>query len=179
MSSNIIELPRPLERAGHAVSPRAGGRSAPTPLDRAAETSTPAPRTVAPLPEGVAFTDRAVAALRDYLARNGLPEYQIFYNYFLDVDMDDVDQPLDRLGEPSAAWAPLSESAAAARDVTDVRFERDGPRAREPGCIHLARHQVVLARWFWMDPANDCLTSAWLLAAPTADHNARLRDAVR
>src|SRR5688572_17716054 len=61
----------------------------------------------APLPDGLAFTERAAAALRAYLERSGLASYRVFYNYLTDVDMADVDEYFDALGEAGAAWQPL------------------------------------------------------------------------
>jgi hypothetical protein len=136
----------------------------------------PAPP-VAPLPEGLAFTERAAADLRAYLDRAGLGEYRVFYNYYLDVDFDDVDEHLAALGEDGVAWEPLPGTLG--RGVTGVRVERGEARGSEPGCLHLRRHEVVLARWLWVDPADDYLKDVWMCAAPTADHYARLREAVR
>jgi hypothetical protein len=167
--NNTAEVLRPHERAGQAT-PRANALTITTPADAA-------PRLIAPLPEGVAFTERAAAALRAYLADAGLADYGVFYNHLVDVDMDDLDRHLEKLGEADAAWEPLPGFTAGG--VAEVRFEADVPRAHDPGVIHLRQHEVVLARWFWVSPADDWLQDVWLCAAPTPEHYARVRDELR
>src|SRR5688572_24102020 len=88
MLSNTTEIPRPPERAGpcHACA-RAAAHAAPF---------------TAPLPDGFTFTERAAEALRVYLAQAGLDGYRVFYNFYADVDMEEVDEHLDALGEAGA-----------------------------------------------------------------------------
>ena len=162
MLPNIIDLPRPPERAG---------------LCHACEKATAdATSSTAPLPNGFAFTERAAASLREYLARAGLDGYRVFYNFYADVDMEEVDEHLDALGEAGATWDPLPGLYGERCGVTDLRIDCDATRAREPGCIHLRKHEVVLARWLWMEVEDDRLLDVWLCAAPTFEHYVRLRD---
>src|SRR5687768_16239477 len=58
----------------------------------------------ASLPAGVALTERAVAALRAHLVGAGLRHYRIFHCG--DLDLHDVEQNLEALGESGAAWEP-------------------------------------------------------------------------
>lgn len=163
MFIHSMELPRP----GGRETRRARGRS------RNA-------RFTAPLPDGVAFTDRAAAALRHYLSAAGLGAYRVFYNYLTDVDMAEIDEHLDALGEAGATWEPLPDLATGdgGGGVADLQIEGDNTALRkDPGCIHLRRHGVVLARWFWVH-AEDYLCAVWLCAAPTHGHYTRLRDEV-
>jgi hypothetical protein len=131
---------------------------------------------VPPLPENLAFTEWAVACLRKYLDRAGLGHYRVFYNYILDCEMDDIDEHLKSLGE-SAAWEPLSVVTGGAEGLAAVQIKGNGTaRGQEPGCLNLRRHEIVLARWYWVDAAEDQLVHVWLCAAPTFDHYARLRE---
>src|SRR5687767_7557177 len=54
------------------------------------------------LPSSVVLTERVVAALRAYLVKEGLGHYRIFHSGHL--DLEDVEQHLEALGEDGAAW---------------------------------------------------------------------------
>ncbi len=165
MLSKTVEIPRPW--AGQTPSCTKSPAAAAATL-------------TAPVPQGLAFTERAAAGLREYLARVGLHSYRVFYNDWTDADLHDVDEHLEVLGEGAAAWEPLPGLFGTPAGVASVRLDHDGARHRESGCIHLRNHEVVLARWFWVNlDRYDSLFDVWLCAAPTADHYTRLRDAVR
>lgn len=185
MNTNITDAPSlPRERAPALPSRR---RSA---SKKAAALAGVDSATTAPLPDGLAFTERATSALRAALRRRGLRDYLVFYNYFADFDLDDLEEHLAALGEaPGTTWEPLPPLARGTRrrrhgracppGVANVRLERDRVRGLVPGFIHLRRHDVVVARWFWLNPVDDTLVAAWLCAAPTFEHYGRLRDELR
>ena len=155
MYANIVELPSPQRKIAR-------------------------PETLgSPLPVSLVFTERAAASLRDYLDRAGLGQYRMFYSYMLDVDLDDIEAHLESLGE-STGWEPLPPLAGGAAGLANLKFDHDNSaRGQEPGCLYLRRHEVVIARWFWVNVTDNCVSEVWLGAAPTHAHYARLREELK
>ena len=135
-------------------------------------------RVMGAIPGAVVMTQRCAAALRGYLAENGLHHYRLFSSG--DGDVIDAEQFLESLGEAGAAWQPLPPLVAGGRDLAAMTHDpADGTKVWEPGVLRLRMHEVVIARWYWVD-VNDysSLRSLRLIAARSADDVQRLRDAV-
>jgi hypothetical protein len=131
----------------------------------------------ASLPGGIAFTERAAATLRAYLASAGLHDYRVFYCN--DLDVDDVGEHLDALGEGDAAWQPLPCAVEGGAGFSAIHIVGKDVNRLEAGCLRLPSHEVVLGRWHWLNDEEVYLRSVWLCAAPSVEHVTRLRDAVR
>lgn len=137
------------------------------------------PRTpvTASLPGGIAFTERAAAALRAYLASADLRDYRVFYCN--DLDVDDVGEHLEALGETGAAWQPLPCAVDGGAAFSAIHIVGKDVSRLEAGCLRLAKHEVVLGRWMWLHDEEGYLRTIWFCAAPSLEHVTRLRDAVR
>lgn len=121
------------------------------------------------LPTMVAVTGRSVAAMRAYLEDRGLSDYHIFHCAY--HDLQDIDHHLGAL-EPSAGW----DSHGLLPDgepLTLLTRDEQSAKLWPSGFLHLKRHQVVLARWYWMNK-NNLAVGHWLIAAPSAEHYFRL-----
>ena len=135
-------------------------------------------RVMGAIPGAVVMTQRCAAALRAYLAENGLHHYRIYSCN--DADALEAEQHLDALGEAGAAWHPLPPLVAGGRDIASLTHDTErGTRAWDAGVLRLRRHDIVLARWYWLD-VNDygALRALRLLAARSPMDVERLRDAV-
>ena len=146
--------------------------------DRAATREQAAPGTGGAIPATVVMTQRCAAALRSCLAENGLHRYRIYHT--TDGDVLDAEQFLDALGEAGAAWEPLPPLVPGGRDLAALTHNpgRD-TRAWETGVLRLRRHEVIIARWYWLDVHDyGSLRSLRLVAAPSPGHVHALRDAV-
>ena len=128
------------------------------------------------LPAELVFTERAAAALRTYLAANGLGHYRVF---FASDDVYDVEQHLDALGEV-AAWEAPAPMVAGGETIHCVTH-RDSKVGEmwESGILRLSRAEVVIGRWYWVHREYySYAASLWLCAAPSAEHYAKLRSAL-
>jgi hypothetical protein len=134
-------------------------------------------RTARPgVPASLAFTEMAVAALRAYLTANGLGHYRIFHARKL--DLDDIDDLLDRLGE-AGAWEPFGAFTSNGQPLGAVARDSEEGQLREAGFLRLSRHEVVIARWHWLEVEYHGVTRrACLCAAPSAAHWRKLREEV-
>lgn len=135
-------------------------------------------RVMGAMPGAIVMTQRCAAALRAYLAENGLHHYRIYS--CTDGEAMEAEQHLDALGEAGAAWHPLPPLVAGGRDIAGLTHDTErGTRAWESGVLRLRRHDIVLARWYWLD-VNDYsgLRALRLLAARSPTDVQRLRDAV-
>lgn len=138
----------------------------------------PPARVMGAIPGAVVMTQRCAAALRAYLAENGLHHYRIYS--CTDGEALEAEQHLDALGEVGAAWHPLPPLVADGRDIASLTHDAEnGTRAWEAGVLRLRGYDVVLARWYWLD-VNDYggLRALRLLAARSPTDVQRLRDAV-
>src|SRR5436190_12264537 len=130
----------------------------------------------ASLPPELAVSERAVAALRSYLIANGLSEYRVFYceNHGL----YDVEECLGALGE-TCAWEALPATVAGGEPLEALTHDDKAARIWNVGCLRLSVHEVVLARWYWIDADSHGIRVLWLCAAPSAAHFHRLTQAVQ
>ena len=138
------------------------------------------------LPPWFVYTERIVAALRAYLDERGLGHYAIYNTP--DPGLYDLDEHLPALGEPGATWETLPAWTPGGEPMSSITFDEhaNGDAAAETirakawssGCLRLASLEVVIARWYWLDPLGYSRT-AWFFAAPTPAHVARLRQQIR
>jgi hypothetical protein len=131
---------------------------------------------VNPLPPGLVFTEWAVAMLREDLGRNGLSRYHICH--CTDLDLDDTERYLEALGEGEAAWKPLPAASGSGQPLTMLTHGSSASKIWPSGVLRLPSHQVVLARWYWVDEI-EVFRSLWLIAVPHASAYLKLRDDVR
>lgn len=127
------------------------------------------------LPPGLTFTQRAVAALRAYLLRHRMESWCIFH--CSQLDLYDVDEHLQAL-EVSASWEPLPLAEAPEEPLTLLTRDRVGVRLFPGGVLRLDRREVVLARWYWLEP-DGSRVGHWLCAVPSADRYQSLLGEVR
>ena len=126
------------------------------------------------LPPGTVMADRAAGWLRRFLDGRGLGAYRLFTAG--DMDLHDLDDHAAELG--AGAWEPapsLVPGGAAAAMLPSRRSQR----ARPAGALVLPKHDAVVARFWWYDTGDAAWYSLWLFAAPSAEHYARVREAVR
>src|SRR5688572_24357325 len=125
-----------------------------------------------PLPAELVLTQRAAAVLRAYLSENELGHYRIFD--CSSNELYDVEFFLAQLGEADATWEPAPPFVAGGDGITTVTIESEKvPRLWDCGILRLAKHEVVIARWYWIDD-NGLLSVLNLFAAHTPGHFARL-----
>lgn len=141
--------------------------------------SSAVPRPTGPLPASLVLNQRCAGAVRAYLNANGLRHYRVFCAGDGDEDdLADVDAYLDRLDEPAAAWQMPPPLVAGGERVGVIAEEAgaDAGGLRESGILRLARHEVVLARWYWVHVEDGgTMRSLLLSAAPSAAAFARFR----
>ena len=135
------------------------------------QTDAARPPVVAPLPPNVALTERMIAELRAYLDDHGLAEYRIFHCSY--HDLYDIDHHLPALGDPAHWDSGALACSAAAEPLTLLTRDAQSARLWPAGALRLAKFQVVLARWYWVEN-NHSAIGQWLIAAPSADHYFRL-----
>src|SRR5437868_9684039 len=130
------------------------------------------------LPPGAVMADRAAGWLRAYLCRRGLEEYQVFCSN--DLDLHDLDEHLGELGGAGGAaeWEPVDSLVPGGAQPSYLPTRRKSPPAPS-GVVRLRGFDAVLARWYWYDTDDGAWYAFHLLAAPSAAHYARLREAVR
>jgi hypothetical protein len=132
----------------------------------------PAPvATAAVLPPGVAVTERGVAALRAHLVANGLGHYRIFY--CANLDLNDIEEHLEALGERGAAWEMPPAFVAGGEPMVGLTHSDDRAKVWEVGFLRLAQSEIVLARRYWLAGDSEYRTLL-LCAAPSAEHYLRL-----
>jgi hypothetical protein len=128
----------------------------------------------APLPVDVALTQRAAAILRAYLSENDIGHYPIFR--CSGHDLYDVEWFLADLGEPGARWRPAPPLVSGGDAVGDLEtFDGAPARLADSGILRLAEHEVVIARWHWVDTEGS-LDVLNLFAARSPAHFTRLQD---
>ena len=166
-------------------------------------TSPPAP---ANLPPGLVMAERMTAAVRAVMAACGLTDWTAFFTP--GPDLGDIDVHLVALGEAAAAWEPMpglsdggqqpalavargrgadkkdddpaDEETAAAADAADAPpvVPPPPPALYRPGYLLLRSHDVLIARWHYLDLHNGGWSPAYLYAAASAEAFRKLRDRV-
>ena len=131
---------------------------------------------VNPLPPGLVMTEWAVGLLRAHLEREGLTHYHICH--VTDLDLEDAEKHLDALGETGAEWQPLPAALGSGEPLAAMTHGAAAAKVWPTGVLHMSNHQVVLARWYWVDEIQ-VFRTLWLIAAPTAAAYLALRDDVR
>src|SRR4051795_9797500 len=121
------------------------------------------PGVAAALPSGLVLTERAVAALRRFLHSRRLRGWRIFHCG--DLDLHDVERHLDALGEPEAAWEAPPPTVPGGEPLVTLTHGDDWAALWDAGFLHLPAHEVVLARWHWMDADGSVYRNLWLCAA--------------
>src|SRR4051794_5562888 len=130
------------------------------------------PAMAAALPSGLVLTERAVAALRRFLLGRRLRGGGIFHCG--DLDLHDVERHLDALGEGGAAWAARPASVPGGEPLVTLTHGEDWAALWDAGFLHLPAHEVVLARWHWIEEDGSVYRNLWLCAAPSTQHYLRL-----
>lgn len=129
----------------------------------------------AALPDGIAHTERAAAAVRAFLIASGLAHYRIFY--CSDLDLGDIDRHLAGLGEADARWVAPPPAVAGGEPVACLTYGNEAARGWDVGCLRLASFEVVLGRWYWVD-AEGYFRSLHLCAVPAPEAFFKLHRAV-
>jgi hypothetical protein len=129
----------------------------------------------APLPPGLIMTERCAGLLRRYLDRHGLSRYRILHNG--ELDLEDTERYLDALGE-STAWEPVASALADGATLDALTHGTSAGKIWRSGILRLQKHEIVLARWYWVDE-HAVFRQFWLCAASSAEKYIRLRDEVR
>jgi hypothetical protein len=128
------------------------------------------------LPLSLVLTQRCAAMLRAYLNENQLAHYRIFRCG--DESVFDAEWHLEALGE-TAAWESLPPFIDGGEPVATLTHDDNDTHVWEGGVLRLARHEAVLARWFWVDPDDyGCTRTLRLVSSRAAADVARLRDDV-
>jgi hypothetical protein len=123
------------------------------------------------LPSGVVLTERVSAALRAYLDANEMEEYEIFVSFV--HDFADLELMLDQLGEKTE-WRPfpaLIDGPA----LTGMNLDRETLRSWRSGVLHLPKHRVLFARWYWLTSKTYGAVNFTLVAAPSPREVTTLR----
>ncbi len=127
---------------------------------------------VGALPASVVFSQRAAAILRAFMDQKGLDDYCIFQSS--DFSFHDIDEHRTTLAG-NVSWEALP-SLVTGGESSATALDASAGRTQGVGALILSRHQVVIARWFWMETENYCaLRQLTLCAAPTAEHCVGLR----
>jgi hypothetical protein len=121
------------------------------------------------------MTERAAGLLRGYLDRHELSRYRVLYS--TDLDLEDTERYLEALGE-SAAWEPVGSAVADGAPLDALTHGTRAGKIWRSGILRLRNHEIVLARWYWVDE-HAFFRQLWLCAAPSAEKYIRLRDEVR
>src|SRR3954470_9794347 len=132
----------------------------------------------AALPPGAVMADRAAGWLRAYLCRRGLEEYQVYCSN--DLDLHDLAEHLELLACAvcAADGCPVDSLVPGGAQPSYLPTRRKSPPAPS-GVVHLREFEAVVARWYWYDTDEGAWYAFHLLAAPSAQQYARLREAVR
>ena len=110
------------------------------------EAVAPLAEVVGPLPAGFVLSQHAAAALRRYLERRALRNYTVFH--CADLDLEDAERYLDALEEQGVSWEPLPAATADGAPLASLTHGERAARIWPGGVLRLARHEVVVARWF-------------------------------
>lgn len=128
----------------------------------------------ASLPPGMAMADQAAGWLRAYLTRRGLDDYQVFCSN--DLDLHDLDEHLAALG--GAHWEPVDSLVPGGAQPSYLPARRkQGPQPS--GVVWLRGHEAVVGRWYWYDTDDATWYAFYLMATPSAEQHAKLREAIR
>src|SRR5436190_23815118 len=104
------------------------------------------PSVTAALPPPVVLTQCCAAVVRAYLNDANLGHYQLFHA--VPHDLYDIERSLEELGEV-CAWESAPPLITGGEVINT--FVQHTAKLRESGIIRLAKHEVVLARWYWID----------------------------
>jgi hypothetical protein len=149
----------------------------PDPQDDLELRSTPAAPVIGTLPAGITLSQRAAAMLRAYLEEARLGHYRIFH--CPPHDLYDIELSLKQLDEPGACWETMPALVRDGQEISTITHEDESSKIWDAGVLRLARHEVVLARWYWVDvEGNGALRALWLAGAPSAKVFHQLRTVV-
>lgn len=127
----------------------------------------PRQRAVPGLPPSLVATDLAAGQLRAYLdSDEALRHYHVYYCG--SPDMDDLDELLPVMSEPDAAWEPLPTQVPNGHRPAQLTYDDTTTTARHGGILRLARHDAVIARWYWAPVEDYGEGILWLVATPSA-----------
>lgn len=139
-------------------------------------TQTLAPPVGAALPTGLAWSERAAMALRAYLNAADLGHYRIYF--CTNLDLGDIDTHVAALEGSHVDWEPPAASIGGGEPLMAMwRPRGSSATGCESGFLRLARHDAVLARWYWINESGE-LQSTRLIAVPTPAHYGRLHETV-
>ncbi len=142
--------------------------------DHAAATAAPV---VGTLPAALVVSERAAASLRAYLAEANLHHYRVFHCPY--HELYDIERCLEHLGESEARWRPLPALLRDGQPIATMTTYDDAAKLWECGVLRLAKHDVVLGRWYWIEIDNySRIKVIWLAAAPSEKEFDELRKAV-
>lgn len=122
-------------------------------------------------PTNPVFTEQAVAILRAYLAEHKLDHYCIFH--CAANELYDVEEYLEPLGEV-AAWEALAPLSNAGEALSVLTVDDVQARIWSGGCLRLRKHQLIFARWYWINTEGGFEQTS-LFAAPSAENYFRVR----
>ncbi len=150
------------------------------------------------LPPGLVMAERMTAAVWGYLRGQGLAGWTVFFTP--GPDLSDIDVHLAALGEAGAAWEPLPglsdggeqpslalprskggdarDGADEAPDAPEAPRTAGQPDLYRPGCLLLRTHEVLVARWHYLDLHNGGWSPAHLYAAASVEAFRALRERV-
>lgn len=122
---------------------------------------------LAPLPANLVLTERATAALRAYLLKEGLGDWTIFFPTVW--NLHDLDTHLGALGV-SSSWQPAPGYSDGGVSLNILHRDGESSSLRCSGFLQLPRQQMVVARWYWIDSEGyGGARQIWLCAAPSAE----------
>jgi hypothetical protein len=144
--------------------------------DAEADAETDAADVVGALPANVVLTQRCAAELRTYLNDAKLAHFRIFH--CPNSELYDIERAMEEIGEV-AAWETFGSALVSGGEAIHALTHNDndhGATLWEAGVLRLAKHEVVLARWYWVDADNyGSVKVLWLAASPSPQKFAELR----
>ncbi len=126
------------------------------------------------LPAGVVLTETVTAALRAYLDANEMEDYEIFHLFV--NDFSDMEVMLDPLGE-KADWRPFPPFING-HPIAGMHLDHETMRSWRSGVLHLSKHRVLIARWYWLSSKTYSAVNCTLVAAPSPRDVTVLRNEV-